>query len=108
MEISSIRPSSSQSAILLDSNCFRPAYLRTATAEELNAHRVELYDRCQYAHSAAKYAAMYIFDEAPEVFDHHLPTKVIYNWLKDEFGLRASCENFYKACQLFPAYTNRK
>jgi hypothetical protein len=51
---------------------------------------------------------MYIFDEAPEVFDHHLPTKVIYNWLKDEFGLRASRENFYKACQLFPAYTNRK
>ena len=87
---------------------FRAAYLRVATHQELNNHRDELYDRCQYVRSAAKYVAMYIFDETVGVFDYHLPTKLLYAWLKTQFGLKASTENFYKACQQFSNYTNRK
>ena len=108
MKVSSFFAPSCQPSATVDNSCFRAAYLRTATEQELNDHRVELYDRCQYEHSAAKYAAMYIYAETTGVFDYHLRTNVIYNWLKNEFGLRASSQNFYKACGNFKQYTDRK
>lgn len=108
MEITSFLSSSSLSNTNVDNSGFSAAYLRAATEQELNDHRVELYDRCQCAHSAAKYAAMYIYDETSQVFDYRLRTKELYNWLKNEFGLRATQENFYKACGNFSRYTHRK
>lgn len=108
MEIASFFSPSSLSSTTFDNSGFCAAYLRTATEKEVIDHRVKLYDCCQYEHSAAKYAAMYIYEETKEVFDHKLRTNVLYDWLKKEFGLRASRGNFYKACRNFDSYTHRK
>ena len=99
---------SDSTSVNADNSGFCAAYLRAATEEEVNAHRVALYDRCQYDRRAAKYVAMYIYDETSGVFDYRLPTKSLYLWLKTEFGFKATGENFYKACLLFDNYVNRK
>ena len=108
MEIVPFFSPSSLSSANVDNSGFRPDYLREATEKEVSDHRVRLHDYCQYEHSAAKYAAMYIYDETNGVFEHKLRTNVLYDWLKKEFGLRASIENFYKACCKFDRYTHRK
>ncbi len=108
METATIFSPASQSATLVDNLGFRASYLRAATEHEVNDHRINLYDCCQYAHGAAKYAAMYIYEDTEGVFDHHLRTNELYGWLKKEFGLRATKENFYKACNNCFNYTHRK
>lgn len=88
-------------------NCgFRAAFLRVVSGQEVNDHRVALYDCCQYDRSAARLVASYMYDEP--VFDYSLPTKVLYQWLKTESGIRAIGENWYKACKMFSNYVFRK
>ena len=87
---------------------FRAAFLRGATEQEVNDHRVALYDLCQYDRRAAMLVAKYMYDETKDVFDYNLPTKVLYQWLKSEFGLKATGENWYKACNMCYSYVHRK
>ncbi len=108
MEITSVFSPASLSATQVDNSGFNSAYLRAATEQEVSDHRIKLYDCCQYAHGAAKYAAMYIYEETEGVFDYRLRTNELYAWLKKEFGLRATKGNFYKACNEFTNYKNRK
>lgn len=49
-----------------------------------------------------------MYDETKGVFDYNLPTKVLYQWLKTEFGIKATGENWYKACKMFSNYVLRK
>ena len=101
--------STSDSTSVNANNCgFRAAFLRMATEQEVNDHRVALYDRCQYDRSAARLVASYMYDETKGVFDYNLPTKVLYQWLKTEFGIKATGENWYKACKMFSNYVLRK
>ena len=86
---------------------FRANYLREADPSDVNIHRIELSERCNYAHGAAKRVASYIFEETTGVFCNW-QTNQIYDWLKDEFGLQSSMDNFYKACNSCKKYANRK
>ena len=75
---------------------FNKEYLRTASYEEIEYHRTLLMDRCQYKKCAAKYAASYIYSETNGVFNIHLETDDMHNWLKEEFNTTASLAMFYK------------
>lgn len=75
---------------------FAKDYLRTATADEIDNHRAMLMDKCQYNRCAAKYVAMYIYDETRGIFNHQLQTNEMYTWLKEEFNINSSLDNFYK------------
>jgi hypothetical protein len=92
----------------VDNSGFRSNYLKTASPDEIEMHRTELIDRCYPVHGSAKRMAQYIYEETSGVFNCQWPTNEIYAWLKSEFGLPASRENFYKACSNFSNYTNRK
>lgn len=75
---------------------FAKDYLRTATADDIDNHRAMLMDRCQYKSCASKYAAMYIYSEAREVFNRQMQTNEMYTWLKEEFNINTSLDSFYK------------
>lgn len=87
---------------------FKLKYRETATPEQIETHRTELIDRCAIPHGAAKRVAQYIYEETDGVFNCQWPTNDIYLWLKSEFGLPASRDNFYKACHNITNYTNRR
>ena len=87
---------------------FKKLYRESVTPDEIEMHRTELIDRCAMPHGAAKRVAQYIYEETSGVFNCQWPTNDIYLWLKSEFGFPASRDNFYKACQNFSNYTNRK
>ena len=80
---------------------FSKEFLRKASYDEIQEHRAILMDRCQYDKCAAKYTAMYIYDEAAGVFDHKLHTNTMYDWLKAEFNINATLDSFHKARRLY-------
>ena len=63
---------------------------------------------CRFVYNQCLRIKSYIYEETSGVFNCQWPTNEIYAWLKSEFGLPASRENFYKACSNFSNYTNRK
>jgi hypothetical protein len=92
---------------VIDNTFFRTNYCNQHP-DMIDIHRTELADRCYHVRGAAKRVAQYIYEETTDVFHCEWKTYEIYDWLKAQFAFPAEKDNFYKACQQFSNYTNRK
>ena len=80
---------------------FADAYLRKVSLDKIDEQRARLMEICQYAQCAAKFAAIYIYQDTQDVFNRNLKTKQMYEWLKEEFHINATLDNFYKQRPLY-------
>ena len=88
----------------IDNRGFLPEFLAKASPKDIEYYRTVLYDLCQYRKNGAKYVAKYLYEDTKGVFNFHLGTDEMYEWLKDEFNIYANLGSFYKTRPVYDHY----